>query len=164
MPGFSFQYFCYFVANLTWGLSWVVFGLFFYLCCQKWGCGAGCTALFRMTAVSGRVGEDWSQDRSQHCCLWPLPPAVSVRPVPTGCSVCTGWASDAAEMLGQNHREMWWKPSTSACAVWRAGHADRGMAHVKVVLVGFLTDVFSPYSGVFLPSGSCESWSYSPGQ
>lgn len=28
MPGFSFQYFCYFVANLTWGFSWVVFGLF----------------------------------------------------------------------------------------------------------------------------------------
>lgn len=89
---------------------------------------------------------------------------LGMRPVPMGCSVCMSWASDAAGMLGQSHLEMWWKLSTSACAVWRAGHAGRGMAHVKVVPIGFLTGVFSLYPGVFLLSGSCESWSHSPGQ
>lgn len=54
--------------------------------------------------------------------------------------------------------EMWWKLSTSACAVWRAGHADKGMARVKVVPVGFY--VFSQYSGIFLLSGNCDNWSH----
>lgn len=73
---------------------------------------------------------------STSCCFH------GMRPVPTGCLVCMGWASDAAEMLGQSYLEMWWKLSTSACAAWRAGHADRGMARVKAVPIGFYSRGF----------------------
>lgn len=109
---------------------------FFYLLCQEWDCEARCTALFRESGrglKSGRIPPPLCLASTSRCYR-------GMRPVPTGCSVCAGWASDAAEMLGKSHLEMWWELSTSA--VWRSGHAGKGMVCVKVVLLFFQRTFF----------------------
>lgn len=142
MLGFNFQYFCYFVANLTRVFSWVVFGLLPAL------------SKVRLSGQMVPLCSGWLQSQGEwertevrtdptttvasiSCCFY-----CRTRPVCTGCSVCTGWASDAAEMLEQSHLGMWWKLSTSACAVWWAGHAGKGMARVKVVPIDFFSSRF----------------------